>query len=503
MKISAGLRMNYLALGLVISPLIAAAQLIQGDYAYDVIDGQAVIVGFNWEYAGDLAITNSLGGYPVTRIETEAFAWCEGLTGVTIPASVTSVGLDAFAGCTSLTRATFLDELDTFRANDVFGAAGALTSAAIGDSVTRIHPLVFMGCANLTEFSVAAANASFSSTNGVLFNKSQSQLIQYPCGKAGTYEVPDGVTSIADYAFAGCVGLTSVTIPASVTAIGERAFSNYTEYIGIGIASVGQSVRTTLAIPAVTGLTSIDVAAANACFSSTNGVLFDATQTQILQYPGGRAGGYAIPGGVTNLGDFAFAGCAGLSAVTLPASVTGIGASAFAGCTGLTALTLPASVTGIGWFAFEACTGLTSIAIPASVNALGWYAFGACSGLTRVCFKGDAPNDCANVFCAAEQVTVYYLFGANGWGTEFCERPVLCWNPRVQADSGFGFAGTSFGFTVAGAANTPIAVESCENLAEGCWSPVEVATLDAGGSYLFADPAAASHPTRFYRIVWP
>ena len=144
--------------------------------------------------------------------------------------------------------------------------------------------------------------------------------------------IPDSVTSIGDYAFFGCVGLTSVTIPDSVTSIGNDAFRN------------------------CTGITKI------------NGVFYAASA--VAEQCGSASFEIAITSGV-EIEAFAFFGCAGLTSVTIPNSVTSIGNCAFDSCTGLTSVTIPDSVTSIGDSAFYGCTGLTSVTIPDSVTSIG------------------------------------------------------------------------------------------------------------------------------------
>ena len=100
----------------------------------------------------------------------------------------------------------------------------SLTSATIPASVSSIGQGPFYECTSLTEISVAAQNSFYSSSNGVLFDKSQATLIECPAGFSGSYAIPAGVTSIADYAFDDCSSLTSFTMPGSVTNIGQYAF---------------------------------------------------------------------------------------------------------------------------------------------------------------------------------------------------------------------------------------------------------------------------------------
>ena len=135
---------------------------------------------------------------------------------------------------------------------------------------------------------------------------------------------------LGDYAFYGCSGLTSLTIPSSVTEIGWYAFED------------------------CSGLTS-----------------------------------FTIPSGVTSIGWSVFEGCSGLTSLTIPSSVTEIGDAAFRDCSGLTSFTIPFGVTSIGSWAFSGCSGLTSFTIPSSVTSIGSKAFSGCSGLTNLYYIID------------------------------------------------------------------------------------------------------------------
>ena len=117
-----------------------------------------------------------------------------------------------------------------------------------------------------------------------------------------------------------------------------------------------------------------------------------------------------IPSGVTSIGDWAFADCSGLTSLTIPSGVTSIDNHAFQGCSGLTSLTLPSGVTKIGWDAFEGCSGLTSLAIPSSVTSIEGEAFKGCSRLTSIyVYTKKIPELWYNVFtgCNAQNCTVY------------------------------------------------------------------------------------------------
>ena len=168
----------------------------------------------------------------------------------------------------------------------------------------------------------------------------------------GCYTLDD---VIGDFAFYGCSGLTSLTLPSSVTKIGDYAFE-------------GCSGLTSLTLPS--SLTEIGWCAFYGCSGLTS---------------------LTLPSSVTEIGKYAFYGCSGLTSLTLPSSLTEIGDYAFYGCSGLTSLTLPSSVTSIGGSAFEGCSGLTSLALPSSVTAIGVSAFEGCSGLTSIYVSWESP----------------------------------------------------------------------------------------------------------------
>ncbi len=307
---------------------------------------------------------------------------------VTIPSTinglaVTSVGNSAFYG-------------------------GSLTSVTVGSGVSSIGDYAFGGCASLTAITVDALNSSYSSAAGVLFDKSQTALIQCPGGKAGSYMIPNGVTSIGHGAFAGCTSLTGITIPNSVTNIGDLAFDG------------------------CTGLTGITVDALNSSYSSVAGVLFDKGQATLIQCPGGKAGSYMIPNSVTSIGHDAFSVCTSLANVTIPNSVTSIGHDAFSVCTSLTGITIPGSVTSVGDEAFEWCSSLASVTIGDNVASVGAYAFSSCTSLTSVYFQGNAPSADSTVFAYDNSPTVYYLPGTTGWSTTFGGRPTALWKSDLS-----------------------------------------------------------------------
>lgn len=140
-----------------------------------------------------------------------------------IPDTVTSIADDAFSDVFNLTSVTIPGNV-TVIGEEAFQDSG-LTSITIPGSVTDIEGLAFDQCIRLASINVAGGNPNYTSVGGVLFDKRQATLIQYPeACSASTYAVPAGVTTIEDSAFNGCLNLTNVTLPNGVADIGASAF---------------------------------------------------------------------------------------------------------------------------------------------------------------------------------------------------------------------------------------------------------------------------------------
>lgn len=134
---------------------------------------------------------------------------------VTIPDGVTSIGKDAFGG--SLKSITIPDSVISI-GDKVFAGCTTLENITIPNGVINIENYAFAGCNSLQSINVSEGNSNYLSCGGVLFDKSKSVLIKYPEGEKDTsYIIPDGVTSIGDFAFMYCISLKSITIPENVT----------------------------------------------------------------------------------------------------------------------------------------------------------------------------------------------------------------------------------------------------------------------------------------------
>ena len=250
----------------------------------------------------------------------------------------------------------------------------------IEEGVTSIGNAAFSGCISLTNITIPDGVTSI----GI--------MVFYNCTSLTSITIPDSVTSIGNSAFNSCTSLTSITIPDSVTRIGKYAFYDCSSLTSItipdSVTSIGESVfsfcssLTSITIP--DSVTSIGNSAFYGCSSLTS---------------------LTIPNSVTSIGNSAFNACSSLTSLTIPNSVTSIEFAAFYACSSLTSLTIPNSVTSIGDSAFNACSSLTSLTIPNSVTSIGEGAFYACSSLTSITIPNSVTSIGEGAFYACSSLT--------------------------------------------------------------------------------------------------
>ena len=213
------------------------------------------------------------------------------LTTVIITGS-TAIGNYAFYNCTSIENIT------------------------LPDSVSSVGNYTFYGCTALTCITVGSGNTAYKTINGNLYSYDGTELIQYAVGKTDTsFIIPDGVSTINDYAFYGCYALTDITIADSVTNIAGYAFYG------------------------CTALSCITVGSGNTAYKSVDGNLYSYDGTTLIIYAVGNTDtSFIIPDDVTSISSYAFYNCNLLTTVTIGNKVTSVGINAFSNCSSLTAV---------------------------------------------------------------------------------------------------------------------------------------------------------------------
>jgi len=304
--------------------------------------------------------------YAVTAIGDNAFFGCRAITSISIPTTITSIGYDAFFACLGLKSIVIPTSVTTI-CPWAFYFSG-LESVSIPSTVTSISVGAFAEIPGL--ITVDSNNPNYSSRDGVLYNKSQTVLMQCPTYVAQV-TIPNTVTSIAVSAFQGCSNLRSIIIPNTVTSIEFNAFENCTNLTAINIPGSVTSIEVS-AFSGCSKLSSITVDSDNQNYSSLDGVLFNKVQTILLEYPGGKKDkSYTIPNSVNSIRDYAFEQTF-VKEITIPSSINSIGRCTFIN-TGLTSIyisTLPLNVN-LGDYVFGSFNASQcNLYVPANSRAL-------------------------------------------------------------------------------------------------------------------------------------
>ena len=318
----------------------------------------------------------------VKTIEQNAFRNCSSLTEISLPLALTSLGNYAFSD-SGLSEINFNDALETIGAN-VFRNCSSLTEISLPLALTSLGDYAFSNSGlkeiNFNDALETIGAYAFNGTNltEVNLNDKITSLAKYTfadCKNLKSVSLNDGLVKIGQYVFNGCSNLASISIPESVEEIGRNAFYDCTSLKTADFASVADVCKI-----------KFESIAANPIYYAKK-----------LHINGEEVTELEIPQTVTEIGDYAFYNCAGLTKVVIPNSVTSLGGSAFYSCSGLTKAVIPNSVTSLGNYVFNNCSSLTKVVIPNSVTSLGYYAFYNCSGLTDVTV-GNSLNEISNQF---------------------------------------------------------------------------------------------------------
>ncbi len=335
-------------------------------------------------YLNDELVTELVIPEGVTSIDSNAFYGFTGITSVEIPSSVESIGSDVFYNCANLTDIYISDiaawcniDFSNYAANPLYVAKNLylndelVTELVIPEGVTSINNYAFKGCSGLTSIEIPS---SVTSIGDSAFSG---------CSGLTSIEIPSSVTSIGDYAFSGCSGITSIEIPKSVESIGYCAFYSCYKLESITLPLVGNG-STSTHFGYIFGADTYD---------KNNNFIPSSLETVIVI--GDSVPSHAFYGcwnirsiemqdDITSIGDSAFSGCENLYNVKIPNTVQSIGDAAFWDCLSLTRIKIPNGVTSIGGYVFAGCSRLATIEIPSSVTSIGNNAFIGCTGLTGV-----------------------------------------------------------------------------------------------------------------------
>ena len=257
-------------------------------------------------------------------------------------------------------------------ADSAFWKCGGLTSVSLPEGLIAIADYSFYQCAGLPSVSLPAGVTTI------------GYRAFYECAGLSSLTLPEGLVAIGEEAFSDCTSLPAVSFPSSVKSIGEQSFCRCKAIqrieIPAGVESIGYD-----AFQECSALTGFVVDAANEHFSAgDDGVLFDKDKKTLLCYPGGKEGSYAIPQGVTAVGECAFIACSKLTDITFPSGVTAIGNAAFQWCKGITSLVIPEGVTAIEPYTFYRCEKLEKVVFPKGLVTIGEAALQLCAELKEV-----------------------------------------------------------------------------------------------------------------------
>ena len=315
-------------------------------------------------WAGSSFLKSVVVSEGVRSIGAYSFDSCRGISSVSLPSTLETIGVGCFDGCSSMASLTI----------------------PISAKIDGTHP--FYGCNSLQNVTFTKGDGS-----GVhLFDV--ASLCEMPWYKSRevlkTVTFCDGVTEVWDYAFAGYSALQQVTLPGTVSHIGEGAFAQCgnlrTVYLG------SHDLRIDNCAFMGSGLTSVSLSGGQLgigvfadCQSLTNVTLLNFREVPAYAfYECGTLTSVCLDGAVERIGDCAFQGCTSLASVKIPYYTSVLGDSVFQGCTSLTAVTFGPSLVTIGNSVFQGCTALAVFTVPDSVTSMGYNVFRDCTSLEEI-----------------------------------------------------------------------------------------------------------------------
>ena len=402
-KILSCKKISFLTAFLCVVTLVAAQEFTVDNIKYKILDSvnKTVRIIDGKSTTGNLVIPQTVVSnsktYTVKEIGNNAFEGNKNITSVDIPASVDSIGVYAFYECEEVNEYDLKEGLKTI-GNGAFNGAKKVISFKIPASVVHIGEQVFIYTESLTRFVVAPANTNYTVDDDILYNKSKTEIIKYPCKKNGdTYTIPNtvkiiksvamegcsrlkniifstGIDSIEDGAFLNCLRIEQLDLPAGLKKIGNEAFASCLKLHTVNIpASVEKIGRAPFFMSG--NLEIINVAAENTKYSSENGVLFNKDKSTLIIYPNGKTNGsYTVASTVTTIEERAFAMNNKLKNIELPASLTKINTAGFFACNGLQQIICKSTTPPeLGNQVFGAIHNISKVVLKVPASAVSAY----------------------------------------------------------------------------------------------------------------------------------
>lgn len=364
--------------------------------------------GSGGSFKGCTALTDITFETGITKIADYQFADSP-IKSITIPGTVTTIGMSAFSGCANLTAIDLpssVTEIDGY----AFSSTG-LTAVTLPKHLRKLGLSAFSGCTALKSVFIPLSLQNTSNPfrnckalTDVTFEDGRTELPDTLLEDSGIrqFTVPQTVTKIGDSAFAGCTQLTAITLPAGLRELGSGAFSGCTALTGVALpdslTALGYG-----AFANCTALTAAEFPAGitPASWRNSSDMLRNCTSLRSVK----------LPKTVPFLDDDFFAGCTALEQIVLPDSVTKIGSNLFNGCTALTDVTLSTNLQAIPANTFYGCASLQKLVAPYAVTKIGKNAFANCTSLTSLTLLRNVTEAASDALSYPEQVTVYGVKG--------------------------------------------------------------------------------------------
>lgn len=342
------------------SPVVQTEVIDGLVWLFTVKDGKAFVgvedgssTAISKQFAGELIIPNSLGGYPVvgiskgafwgcrieqvrihhnvTTIDECAFFECKQLRSAILENGISSIEWSAFSDCEQLDSIHLPDSI-TRIGNRAFSGCKSLTAIVLPPNIREIGINPFAKCSNLNTIHLNPDNAYFVVHEGELFDREKKSLIAFPPHKwIQDCTIPNGVREIGESAFEEIGSIKQCHFPNSLTTIQASAFDGCKELrkveIPASVAQIGSNP-----FRGCVSLSEITVANGNTHFFSKDGVLYDRENRTLLSYPAGKLDNrFTVANGTQTIGEWAFAGCTQLTTISMPASISSIQSFAFVG----------------------------------------------------------------------------------------------------------------------------------------------------------------------------